>query len=115
MVVALPLISIVATLCVLPGWIWAKRHRPWSGWVLALPFLGIGFWGVLAMLGLGSQSLGNVVEVLIIAASAVVISYLVFVLIGRLNFSVARGTAIAYIAVAVVAACLRLFMPVLPE
>jgi hypothetical protein len=115
MVIALPLISIIAALCVLPGWILAKRRRLWSAWILALPFLGIGLWGALAMLGLGSQSLGNVVEVLIVAAAAVVTSYLVFVVIGRLNYSVASGTAIAYIVVAAVAVCLRLFMPVFPE
>lgn len=112
---ALLLVSIIAALLVLPGWMLAKRYRPWSGRILALPFLGVGLWGALVMLGLGSQSLGNIVEVLIVATSTVVISYLVFFMFSHSNFSVARGTAIAYIVVAVVAVCLRLFMPVLQE
>ena len=109
------LISFLSALLILPGWILSTRRRFWSGWIFALPSAGVGFWLALAMLGLGAQGLGNVVEAFVVMASAVVVSYLMFFVFVRFHFTEARSMAIAYIAVAIIALCLRMFMPVRPE
>jgi hypothetical protein len=115
MIVAFPLMSLLAALLIVPGWVWAKPHRPWSGWIFALPFAGVGLWVVLAVLGLGSQSSGNIVETLIVVVSAVIASYSLLFLSRRFNFTQAKGTAIAYAAVLAIVLFLRLFMPALSE
>jgi ABC-type multidrug transport system permease subunit len=87
------IVSAVAALLILPGWLRARKWHPQSLWLFCLPLAGITFWMFLTLLRIGAQSLSNVIEI----------------------FSVAAAAIVAVIIVAVVTLGLRLFMPVLPE
>jgi hypothetical protein len=108
-------VSLVATALILPGWLWAKRQKPQSPWLLLLPVSGVGFWFVLAMLRIGPQSLSNLIEIPIVAIVAVVVVYLKIFAIDKQLKIPAFGEAIPYVVVASVALGLRLLMPLLPE
>ncbi|MBE1159102.1 hypothetical protein [Dyella acidiphila] len=107
-------VSVLAIVLIMPGWLWCGRKRHQTMWLLALPPLGIGLWAALAKLGVGAQSLGNIVEALVIAAVAVLMAYVKFLLLDRAGFS-RSGVIAAYVVVAVVTVGLRLFMPSMPE
>jgi hypothetical protein len=109
------LVGLLADVLILPGWIWVRRRQPWSRWIFALPFMGVALWFAIVALGLGAQSFANIVEALIVAASAVVTSYLVFLLAALSHFTVSRSTFMAFIVVTLVVVCLRVLMPNLPE
>jgi hypothetical protein len=108
-------LAALAILLILPGWLWFRRKRPQSAWLLALPVLGIGLWVALTLAGVGAQSLSNIVESIGIAATAVLVAYIKFLVLDRSSVLRSRGTAIAFSIVALVTVALRLFMPVLPE
>jgi len=109
MMMALPVFLI------LPGWLWFRRKRKQSVWLLALPVFGVGLWLALALAGVGAQSLSNIIELFYIAVIAVVVAYVKFLAFDRMSALQARGTAIAFAAIALTTIGLRLFMPLLPE
>jgi hypothetical protein len=76
MVALFSVLMALAILLILPGWLWFRRKRPQSAWLLALPVFGVGLWLALTLAGVGAQSLSNIVESLAIAATAVVVAYI---------------------------------------
>jgi hypothetical protein len=115
MIVMFVVASLLATLLILPGWLWLRRTRPQTSWLLALPFVSMALWVALAALGVGAQSLSNVIELLVVAASAIVFSYFKFFVFDRSAALSGKGAVIAFLLVGLVVFGLRLFMPVLPE
>lgn len=115
MIVMALVVSFLAMLLIVPGWLWVRRTRPQTSWLLALPFIGMALWLALAALGVGAQSLSNVIELLVLAAAAVVFSYLNFFVFDRSTTLGGKNTIVTFLLVGLVALCLRLFMPVIPE
>lgn len=107
-------VSLLAVLLIIPGWLWCRRKHQQTAWTLALPPIGIGLWAVLTDLGVGSQSLGNIVEVFVIAALAVLTAYVKFLLLDKVGLS-RFGVVAAYVVVGVLTVGLRLFMPSISE
>jgi len=115
MVAVFTILIALATLLILPGWLWFRRKIPQSVWILGLPIFGIGSWLALTMSGVGAQSLSNIVETIGIVAAAIVFAYIKFLAFDRSPALSSRGTFIAFAAVGLTALGLRLFMPELPE
>ena len=115
MVALFTVLVALAFLLVLPGWLWFRLKRKQCIWLLALPVFGIGLWLALVASGVGAQSLGNTIESFGIAAVAVVVAYTKFLVFDRMSALQTRGTAIAFVVVALTTIGLRLFMPLLPE
>jgi hypothetical protein len=115
MIALLVVAILLATLLILPGWIWFSRTRPQNFSLLALPFCGMALWTALTEFGIGAQSLANLVELFWIAAAAVIVSYFKLFVLDRSPALHGKGDAIAFLLVCVVATGLRLLVPALPE
>ena len=109
------IIMIIAGILILPGWYWANKDQPQELWICLLPAAGLAFWMLLMGLGVGAQSLANLVEAPMIAGVAVVAAYLRFFVLVKSPTLNPYGTFIAVAAVILAAIALRAFMPVLPE
>lgn len=106
---------LVATLLLVPGWFWAKKYDHKNIWIFALPFVAVAFWYSLMALGVGAQSLSNLIEILPVAAFAVVGGYVKFLFFDPSEKRRTKGFAVAIAIVIVCVIALRLFMPGLPE
>lgn len=99
----------------LPAWLAARARGETPRW---LPFIGapaILAWVVLVAVGVGPQSLSNVVEVVAVAALSVVLCYAQVFLLDRLLPDPRRTSVTLALALVAIAALLRLTMPLLPE
>jgi hypothetical protein len=108
-------LSLLAVLLILPGWLWFRRKQPQSPWLLALPVFGVALWLLLTVSGLGPQSLSNIVESFGVAATAVVVTHVKFLALDRSQVLRRRGTVIAFVVVTLVTFGFRLLMPSLSE
>lgn len=113
MIVMSAMLAVLGAALIAPGWFWARARAPQSLWLYVLPALGIGAWIVLAAVGVGAQSLGNLVEMPGVAVVAVVVAYGKLVLFTRRTG--AMGTIVAVGVVLLAAAAFRVLMPQLPE
>ena len=107
-------IGVVTGILILPGWIWARRTRPQSVWLLALAVPGLLVWLSLTMMHVGGQSLGNVVELFGIAVAAAIAAYAKFFFLDQ-RLPPPRGGTLALVLVVLTALALRLFTPDIPE
>ena len=98
-----------------PAWFSAQTRGTWFSWdygTLVVPFA---LWFLFAGLGLGPQSLANLVEVMILLALVpLTLSIRVFSLDHRSNLPY-RNSIGAFAVCTVAAVVLRLAMPLLPE
>jgi hypothetical protein len=108
-------VSFFAVGLIVPGWLWFRRSQSQSQWLLVLPPVGVLFWVTLTALGIGPQSLSNVLEVFFVAVSAVLSVYFKFLVLDRVLSLPSRGTTVPFFIVGAVALGLRLLMPALPE
>ena len=108
-------LTIAVILLVFPGWLWFRRRRQQSIWLLVLPVFGIGLGGALTAAGVGAQSLSNLSESFVVAAASIAAAYVRLLVLDRFHALSSYGNAIVFFVVALVAVGLRLFMPVLPE
>jgi hypothetical protein len=107
-------ISLLAILLIIPGWLWFSRNHPQAVWLLALPPFGIGLWLALAAFGIGPQSLGNLVEIPVIAVAAVLGAYLKILLLDKFDIK-KYVILVIYMLVSIACISLRLLMPVISE
>lgn len=105
----------VATVVLVPGWYWRKSHGAKGNWILALPLATSVFWFLLIYCGVGQASLSNLMEIYLVAAFAVFIAYLKFLVLDRLIKKPDRNTMIIFAIALLFSLLLRLFMPALPE
>lgn len=99
-----------------PAWLYARRRRAGTTPpILVLGAPAIVVWVLLTMLGVGAQSLSNLVETLMLAALSVVLCYGQVFLLDRLLPSPRRTSLGLAAGLILVGVLLRLFMPLLPE
>jgi len=99
----------------LPGWMFARSRNQATWW---LPFVGtpaILVWMLLVSVGVGPQSLANIVEAMALTALSVVACYTQVLLLNRRFPAFRRTSGSLLIALIGVAVLLRLFMPLIPE
>ena len=107
--------SIIGVLLILPGWFWVRRKTPQIPFVLGLPILGIVLWIGLTYMGIGAQSLSNIVETFIIFAVSISSAYVKFFIFDRSIKHRPYGNFYVFAVVILVTLWFRLFMPQLPE
>lgn len=103
------------TLCV-PAWCFARQKRSWFAWDYATVFGPFLIWLMLAIGRVGSSSMSNLVELLVLAALVpAAISIRVFVLDRIWIDSIRSSLSVCFICCVVFPLALRLGMPELPE
>lgn len=115
MILLLPVLLLLAGMLCAPAYWVSRRRGSESKWlpVAALPAVLV--WSALTGAGYGAQSLANIVEVIWIAAAAVILCYVkVFVVDQRLQRP-RQTTYYLMTLLALGAVLLRSLMPVLPE
>ena len=115
MTILLPIIVLVPLLFCLPGWLMARKRYNATPWSLNYAVPGMTLWVVLAMSGVGSQSLGNVVELFYLSFGAIPIYYLKVLYVDKIRPNTKLNTIIMTVMMCVAAVILRLAMPVMPE
>ena len=115
MTILLPLIVLVPLIFCFPGWLIARKRYNATPWSLNYAVPGMVTWIILAMSGVGPQSLGNIAELLSISFGAIPIYYLKVLYVDKIRPNTKLNTIIATVMLCVVAIILRLAMPVLPE
>jgi len=113
--VLVAVLSLVGAALIFPGWLWARKRKGQSFWLLVLPAAGIILWLGLSLLPIGAQSLSNLAEVFGVVVAAVIVAYLKFFILDRKFGNSPVGMVIAFIVVAIVTVAFRLFTPELPE
>jgi hypothetical protein len=106
---------ILGVLLILPGWLWARKKVSQTPLILGLPIVGIVMWIGLTSLGMGAQSLSNIVEIFIVFAVSICSAYFKFIFFNRRTKHRSHGTLYAIPIVLLVTIGLRLFMPTLSE
>ncbi len=107
-------VLISATLCA-PAWAFARRHNAWFGWDYAAVLLPIPLWLMLMVMRIGSQSLANLVEAIVLVVLVPVVVSLRVFLIDRWLNAPRLGSLIAFGICTLAAVALRGFMPLLSE
>ena len=115
MTLLLPVIVLVPMLFCLPGWLIARKRYNATPWSLNYAVPGMVLWIVLAMSGIGPQSMGNIVELFYLSFGAIPVFYLKVLLIDKIRPNTRLNTIIATVMICIVAVILRLTMPVLAE
>ncbi|PLX98493.1 MAG: hypothetical protein C0623_12525 [Desulfuromonas sp.] len=115
MTLLLPIVVLVPIIFNLPGWLIARKRYEATPWSLSYAVPALIIWVILAMSGIGPQSLGNIVELLYLSFGAVPIYYLKVLFVDKIRPNTGKNTIIATIILCIAAVLLRLIMPVLPE
>ena len=113
MEILIPLV-LAGWLCI-PAWYVARRRGTWFGWDYLTILAPIPFWYVLSILGVGSQSLSNFIELLFVSAFIpIALSCRVF-LLDQLSRTAMRSSLVICALSTVLPLGLRLAMPSLAE
>jgi hypothetical protein len=108
------LLALSGLLCV-PAWYVAQRRKSWFEWDYATVFGPIPFWYALSIARIGPQSMGNLIELVVVAVFVpLAVSCRVFIL-DRLWKNPKRSSMIICAVCFILALGLRLAMPLLPE
>ena len=110
------LIPLVLTgLACVPAWYVARKRGTWFGWDYLTILAPIPFWYMLSILDIGPQSLGNLVELLVVGAFIpIALSCRVFLLDQLSRNAIRSSLAICALSI-VLPLGLRLTMPSLAE
>ena len=76
MTLAFPILLMISAGLSLPAWLYARKRRRESGLMLLLPMPALVLWVGLSAVGVGPQSLSNLVEVPILVGLAIALYYL---------------------------------------
>jgi hypothetical protein len=115
MTILLPIIVLVPVIFCLPGWLIARKRYNASPWSLNFALPGLVLWIVLAMNGIGPQSMGNVVELFYLCLGSIPAYYIKVLVIDKTRPDTRMNTIILTVVIAVAAIIMRLAMPELPE
>jgi hypothetical protein len=105
----------VSSLLSVPAWHWSKKQHQLFPWDYGLPVYPLLMWFLLVELGIGPQSLSNLVELFIVSAFAVGVVYLRAFVFHRLFTNAYASSMMSIVMVLVCPVILRLTMPHLPE
>lgn len=108
-------VALSSAILIAPAWMWARRRSEESPLVLLLPVVGVVTWLVLGAFGVGAQSLSNSIELVGVAAGAIVAGYIKALALRRSSWGRRWGAAATVVAVCLVSIAFRLFTPALPE
>jgi hypothetical protein len=108
------LLVVMALLC-LPAWYVARKRQSWFGWDYATVLGPLPFWYALAVSRVGSASMSNLIELLVVAAFVpLAVSGRVFVA-DRILKQPMRWSLVVCGTCFLVPLILRLAMPAIPE
>ena len=111
----LALLCAPSVLC-FPGWCYSYRKGRESIWLLFLAVPAMLTWFFLSSLGVGAQSLANIIEFPGLAAAGVVLCYVKVFVVDRWWVETPRHSTFGLVWLLVAGAILlRFFMPFLPE
>jgi predicted branched-subunit amino acid permease len=105
----------VSAIVNLPAWFLARRRSEATWWLPLIGTPAILTWVALVALGVGPQSLSNVVEAMALTAFSVLLCYAQVLVLNRRFTQPRRTSAFLLASLVGVAVLLRLFMPPLPE
>lgn len=107
-------LAITVLLC-MPAWYVARKRESWFGWDYATVLGPLPFWYALALANVGSASMSNLIELLVVAAFVpLAVSGRVFVA-DPLSKQPMRWSLVVCGMCSLVPLILRLAMPALPE
>jgi len=112
-IIAFIVLVLISIILMLPGWYAARIKLPQSPAILGVSLAGVSLWILIASLGIGPQSLSNLIETPIVAAAAVIVAYIKMFLLE--SKKVKHAVLISYGAIIIIVMALRLFMPLIPE
>ncbi|NQT60521.1 MAG: hypothetical protein HQ557_16210 [Bacteroidetes bacterium] len=112
-IIAFIILVLMSIILILPGWYAARKKFPQNPAILGAGLVGVSFWILIASLGIGPQSLSNLIETPIVAVTAVIIAYVKMFLLESKKIKFA--TMISFGMIIIVVLALRLFMPLIPE
>lgn len=110
-----PVMTIIGVLIILPGWLWARKQRTQNPVILLVPVVGTAFWFGLTAMGIGPQSLANIVEVFYVFIASIILPYIKFFILDRSLQHRSRGIYYVFLAILILTLGLRLLMPQIPE
>jgi hypothetical protein len=112
-ILAFMTLVIISIIMILPGWYAAQKKFPQNPAIFGIGLVGVASWVLVASLGLGPQSLSNLIETPIVAVAAVLLAYIkMFFLESK---KIKYPTLISFGVIIIVVMGLRLFMPNIPE
>ena len=115
MTILLPIIVLVPIIFCLPGWIIARKRYNATPWSLNFALPGLLLWILLAIGGIGAQSMGNIVELLYLCFGSIPLYYLKVLFIDKIRPDTRMNTIILTLVICLAAVLMRMTMPVLPE
>ena len=115
MVALFAALTVTCSLTIIALWMVLRRKPSVNVWLAAAPVAACTLWITLMALGIGSQSLSNIVEVLGLSALTVIASLIKMVVYDRLNPHARRGVAWVFALVISLTIFVRLLTPELPE
>jgi len=115
MTILLPIIVLVPVIFCLPGWFIARKRYNASPWSLNFALPGMVLWIILAMNGIGPQSMGNIVELLYLCLGSIPAYYVKVLVIDKSRPNTKKNTIMLTVVICVAAIIMRFTMPELPE
>ncbi|MCY9852289.1 hypothetical protein [Vibrio mediterranei] len=98
-----------------PGGVHAYRKGALSWGDAFLPLMVFATWSVLAVFGVGAQSLGNLIEVILLLIAAVCIFYIRLIYVHRYPSNRLHSLYMMYLIITVVVILTRIFFPHMME
>ena len=115
MTIVFPILQFFSFVACLPAYRVAKQRQEEPVWALFLVAPCMILWIVLTMLGIGAQSMSNLVELFDLMLGTVMLYYAKVFIFDKINQTPVKNNLLVIAVTLVAAVLLRLFMPVLPE
>jgi hypothetical protein len=93
----------------------ARKSQRWFAWDWGVLVVPLALWVLLLIVGIGAQSLANIIEMVIVIAAIIVTLYVRVFVADKLWPDFRRNSLVAFSACCVLVVLLRFLMPNLPE
>ena len=110
-------IILVAVILILsaPSYYYANKQNNWFKWDYGLCIAPLAFWFLLVAIGIGPQSLANLIELIIIGGIVpILLAFRIFFL-DKVLSTPRRNSIIIFVLCMIIPIILRLTMPLIPE
>ncbi len=115
MIVFIAVFIAVGCILTFPAYLLARRAGMNNFLLLFLSAPSIVVWMILTALGIGAQSLANIIEIFYLFIGGVVLSYLQVLIFKKHKTNTFLVSGVIVIVLCLAALLLRLLMPVIPE